>query len=99
MSLVRVTAIEPCNSYRPGESFQCSEREAKELEALGLVKLALAPRNKMMPEPVNKANPSLAAGVVAMLSASPAAPASRKTTARLSKNGKPLGRPRARSSR
>lgn len=99
MSLVRVTAIEPCNNYRPGETFECSEREARELEAIGLVKLGLTPRNKMMPEPVNKSNPSPAAGMDAQLSASPVARVSQKTTAVPSKTGKRRGRPPGKSSR
>jgi len=99
MSHVRVTAIEPCNNYRPGDTFECSEREAKELEGMGLVKLALTPRNKMMPEPANKTNPSGAAGTVLPSSALPAAHHSRAMTVAPSGTGKRRGRPPGRSSR
>lgn len=99
MSLVRVTAIEPVNRYKPGDVFECPESEAREMEAMGLVKLALVPRNKMMPEPRNKANPTPAAGEDAPSFASPAAPRSPRSIAGLSPGGKRMGRPPGKSSR
>ena len=88
MSLVRVMAIEPCNNHRPGDMFECSEREAQELEGLGLVKMNLAPRNKMRQEAENKDNPPApAAGAVVPWSASPAAQASQPSNVPASKRG------------
>lgn len=99
MSTVRVVAIEPCNQHKPGDRFDTTEHEARELMRAGLVKMLVPAQNKMMPEPVNKQNPLQAAGAAQMLSASPVAPVSRKTTAAPSKTGKRRGRPPGRSSR
>lgn len=93
MSTVKVIAIEPCNQHRPGDRFETSEHEARELVAAGLVKMALAPANKMMPDPINKAHPSPAAGEAQMSSALPAAQVLPQTTAAPSKTGARRGRP------
>lgn len=83
MSTVRLLAIEPVNSFRPGERFDVSEREARQLIEKGLAKMDGPVKNKMMPPAGNKQ----AAGEAQQSSASQAAPASRKTTATKSENG------------
>lgn len=83
MSTVRLLAIEPINSFRPGERFDASEREARHLIEKGLAKMDGPVKNKMMPPAGNKQ----AAGEAQQSSASPAAPASRKTTANKSDAG------------
>ncbi len=94
MSLVKVVAIEPCNEYRPGENFETTERQARQMIARGLVKMAEPVRNKMALPVANKASPTPAAGRALRSSALPVAPASPATTARSSGTGRPRGRPR-----
>ncbi len=89
MTTVKVTAIEPFNNHRPGDVVEVTEREAKQLVDKRLAKMAVEPSNKMAPdaERGNKANPSPAAGEASRSSASPAVPASAKTTAKKSAGG------------
>lgn len=87
MSLVKLMAIEPVNSHRPGDTFEAPEREANQLIQKGLAKMDAPVRNKMAQAPANKANPSPAAGRVQRSSASPVARASAKTTATRSNRG------------
>jgi len=89
MSKVKVTAIDSVNGFNPGEQFEVSEREARQMEEKGLVKMLGAVQNKMAPAPANKANPSKAAGEAPKSPASRAAQASKKTTAKKSVAGKP----------
>lgn len=91
MSRVTVTAIEPCDSYRPGDQWEVSESRAAELEAKGLVKVARPVSNKMRQPLANKRNPSKVAGETQPSSASQAAQASPQTTANESENGVPRG--------
>lgn len=83
MSTVRLLALQPVNSIRPGERFDASEREARQLIEKGLAKMDAPVKNKMMPPAGNKQ----AAGEAQQSSASQAAPASRKTTANTSGAG------------
>lgn len=87
MSKVEVIAIEPCNAHRPGTRFECGLSEARELEAKGLVKMHGPHSNKMRKAPLDKQNPSSAAGKEQRASASPAAQASTPQTARPSATG------------
>lgn len=90
MSKVEVVAIEPFNSKRPGEKFELTEREAQQAIDKGLVKMLGPHCNKMRAEPANKGGaqvPPKAAGGATQSSASRAAPASRKTTAKPSGAG------------
>lgn len=87
MSMVRVIAIEPCNEYKPGDDFLTTERQAGQMIARGLVKMATPVANKMAQPTANKANPSPAAGQAAASSASPAAPASPRPTVQRSGAG------------
>jgi len=92
MSLVTLIAVEPCNGHNPGEDFQATEREAKQLLQRRLARMAVGSSNKMLPPPANKQNPSLAAGGAPLSSASPAAPASVQTTAQTSTAGARVAR-------
>lgn len=87
MARVKVVAIEPVNAHRVGDEFEVSEREARQLEEKGLVKMLGDVQNKMAPAPVNKANPSKAAGEATKSSVSPAARVSVSKTARKSVGG------------
>jgi len=85
--MVKMIAIEPCNQHRPGDEFEATEREADQLEARGLAKMATIPQNKMAQPSENKGNPSQAAGGATRSSASRAAKASPRTTAKKSDDG------------
>lgn len=87
MSTVTVTAISPFNSFKPGDVFELTEREADQAERKGLVKMQGPVSNKMKIQSENKANPSPADGAVAPSSVSPAARVSPRTTARVSGDG------------
>jgi hypothetical protein len=87
MSKVTVIAVEPCNTHRPGDEFDVSEREAEQLMAKGLVKMKAPHSNKMAAPLDNKANPTQAAGGARRSSASRAAQASLLTTASVSATG------------
>ncbi|UHQ21897.1 hypothetical protein LVB77_14605 [Lysobacter sp. 5GHs7-4] len=89
MSKVRVTAIEPFNSYKPGESFELPEREAEQALAKGLVRVGGVATSKAAKVSAEGVNPSLAAGGGRRSSASPAARASARKTAGQSANGGP----------
>lgn len=99
MSMVRVIAIDGVNGHAPGADWEVTEREANQLLAKGLVKMAGPVENKMAAPVANKSNPSPAAGEVQRSSASPAARASAKKTATRSVAGKTSTRARAASSR
>lgn len=98
---VNVLVIEPFNGNQPGETVSVTEREAAQLEAKGLVKMALGGKaDKSLPGPKeNKAHPLTPAGQVAQLSAPPAGQASQAKTQTPSRRGRPPGRRNARSSR
>ncbi len=85
--MVKVTAIEPFNMRKIGEEFELPEREAEQAEKKGLVKIMAPLKNKMAAPLENKGNPSQAAGQEQPSSASPAAQASEKTTAKPSEGG------------
>lgn len=87
MTMVRVKAIEPCDSHKPGDVFEVPERQARELVDMRLVKMMAPPSNKMAPAAKNKAVPSPAAGRVRTSSASPVAPRSQQTTPQPSEDG------------
>lgn len=95
--MITVIAVEPVNGKHPGDTFEVSEIEARELHEAGLVKMHAQPAaNKMLSGPTeNKALPPLpAAGVVAQQSASPAARVSHAQTARTSARGRAQPRKR-----
>jgi len=99
MSMVKMVAVEPCDSCQPGEQFEVPERQAAQYEAKGLAKRAAGHANKMATPVENKASPSPAAGKDVTPSASPAAPVSPRKTAAPSKRGATPARKRAASSR
>lgn len=81
MTTITVTAIEPFNSHPPGDTFELTEREARQAIDKGLVKMLGPQSNKMLAEAANKGRsevPLKAAGEGTTSSASRAAPASRK---------------------
>jgi hypothetical protein len=86
--MVRVVAIEPHNTHGPGDDYLATEREARQLIAKRLVRMAIeAPRNKMLPPPLNKRNPSPDDGQGQPSSPSRRAPVSPPTTAPPSESG------------
>ncbi len=92
----KVTAIEPHDGFKPGQSYDASEPRARELIGKGLVKMKGPTANKKQPETrSNKSLPSPAAGKGAQSSASPAAQASQKTTAKPSAGGASKSQPSA----
>lgn len=99
MSMVKMVAIEPCDSHHPGEEFEVPERQASQYETKGLAKRAAGHANKMATPVENKASPSPAAGGAAQPSASPAAPASPRKTVTASTRGGTAPRKRAGLSR
>lgn len=99
MSMVKMVAIEPCDSYHPGDEFEVPERQANQYETKGLAKRAAGHANKMATPVENKASPSPAAGRAAQPSASPAAPASPRKIATASTRGATTPRKRVGSSR
>lgn len=78
---VKLICIEPFNGHHPGSVIETSEREARELVAKGLAKMAVPVLNKMALPVANKANPTRPAGVVQRSFASPAGQVSPLTTA------------------
>jgi len=85
--MVRVKAIEPCDSHKPGDVFEVPERQARELADMRLVKMLAPPANKMAEPAKNKSVPSPAAGRVRTSSASPVARRSPQTTPKPSDDG------------
>lgn len=77
---VKVIAIEPFNGKHPGAIVETSEREARELVAKGLAKMAVPVQNKMALPVANKSSPTCPAGVAQRSFASPAGRVSPSTT-------------------
>lgn len=98
MTMVRVVVIEPHNGRTPGDDYLATERESKQLIARRLVRLAIdAPKNKMLPPPPNKRNPSRDDGPGQPSSPSRPAPPSPPKTAPPSGRGVQALRPPVRA--
>lgn len=87
MPLNEMVLIEPVNGKQPGAIIKVGDVERDQLIGRGLAKMRGQPNNKMQKDPVNKSNPTPAAGRDKQSPASPAARASRQTTARPSTSG------------
>lgn len=99
MSQVRVIAIDQHDGRAAGDDYLTTERQARQLVARGLAKMAAdMPRNKMMPPPANKGSPAPLpdAGEAQRQPSSPAAPVSPPKTASSSVRG---ARPAAKKTR
>jgi hypothetical protein len=98
MSLVKVIAVDSFDGLHPGDETDVPERQANQLVARGLAKMAAPPRNKMAAPALNKSNPTPAVGEEIESFASPAGHLSPQTTVPSSADGVPVkrgpGRPR-----
>jgi hypothetical protein len=98
MSLIKVIALDSFDGFHPGDETDVPERQANQLVARGLAKMAAPPRNKMAPPALNKSSPTPAGGEDVQPFALPPAHLSQQATASLSGDGVPVkrgpGRPR-----